>query len=490
LTYQWYDASDDSEVTDATEATLTTTTAGSYYVIITNTLENYNTSTTKSETAELAYRDQTIATLSTLSYGETAITLVAAQYEYEVELAKGTTVVPALTATTTSSYATRVINDAPAFVKYQATSTVTVTAEDGITQLTYTVHFTVKHDVELQDVTGAMTWNFTNKGAVDAQVTGENDGTYRVLANYDGVKSSFNGQYMSADLNKITTGNLQGKGIKIHTTVPGLITIEFSNTDTKTNYRVLYINGVATTAKSKTSDHVTYSQIMAAGDIVLTAFEETKTWNMLNFYKIEFTPATRLDRSDLTAGKVTGVCLENNVTHFLGAKFYYLSYKATDESSITLAEVDHLNAGYPYIMIAEGKDVYYMPGEETADEAKNYNGLYGTFENKELGDGYCILINNKYYRTHTGNNNGCYAHRAYLKLDEVSTDPVTTAPGESDPQVAPRFFVLGGEGRGTATDLDMIGETELGEPRKFIIHNQVVILRNGQFYNAQGALLK
>ena len=158
LSYQWYNAADDSEVDGATTATLTTLVDGVYYVIVTNKLAGHKDYAVKSETATLAHRDATDATLSALGYGDpvTAIALVADKYEYRVDLAEGTTDVPALSATATKAgYANVAITNAAAFDNYEAISTVLVTAEDGTTQKEYTVHFYVDHAIAvLVDVLG------------------------------------------------------------------------------------------------------------------------------------------------------------------------------------------------------------------------------------------------------------------------------------------------------------------------------------------------
>jgi len=83
----------------------------------------------------------TDATLSDLTVdGATVEGFDAATLTYTVDLLHGTTVVPAVGATTSYAHASTVITNASAL---PGTTTVVVTAEDGITQLTYTVEFTV-----------------------------------------------------------------------------------------------------------------------------------------------------------------------------------------------------------------------------------------------------------------------------------------------------------------------------------------------------------
>jgi len=201
-------------------------------------------------------------------------------------------------------------------------------------------------------------------------------------------------------------------------------------------------------------------------------------------FEIPLVPA----RTGLTVGTISGVCLEKEVLTHSGANFYYLSSKAEDGSYIELTEVTGtLHAGYPYIFEATATEVQVGYGQVTADAAKNYNGLYGTFIDTPLGDGYCIILNNKYYRTHDGNNNGCYAHRAYIKLDEVEDQSV--APGEDAPAPSPRRIRLGANGTDVVTGMGAIIFNAEGT-KKMVIDNQIVIIRNGKMFNAQGQLVK
>lgn len=83
----------------------------------------------------------TDATLSDLTVdGTTVDGFDAATLTYTVDLPYGTTVVPTVGATTSYAHATTVITNASAL---PGATTVVVTAEDGTTQLTYTVEFTV-----------------------------------------------------------------------------------------------------------------------------------------------------------------------------------------------------------------------------------------------------------------------------------------------------------------------------------------------------------
>lgn len=87
-----------------------------------------------------------VCTLSDLKSGGTTISgFSAATTSYNIELAEGTTSVPAVVATCTDSKASATIAYGT-ISNNQATTTVTVTAEDG-TQKVYTLHYTIAQSV-------------------------------------------------------------------------------------------------------------------------------------------------------------------------------------------------------------------------------------------------------------------------------------------------------------------------------------------------------
>lgn len=84
---------------------------------------------------------KTDATLKSLSYNGTAIELAEGTYSYNVELPYGTSAIPTVAYEINDETATAVPTQASAL---PGTATVVVTAQDGTTELTYTVNFTVK----------------------------------------------------------------------------------------------------------------------------------------------------------------------------------------------------------------------------------------------------------------------------------------------------------------------------------------------------------
>jgi hypothetical protein len=92
------------------------------------------------------YVPGTVATLSKLSYNDTPVNgFLSGSLNYAVQLPVGTTVVPEVTYILTDAKASAVVTDATNLTGTEAerTSSVLVTAEDGITKKTYTILFTV-----------------------------------------------------------------------------------------------------------------------------------------------------------------------------------------------------------------------------------------------------------------------------------------------------------------------------------------------------------
>lgn len=148
---------------------------------------------------------------------------------------------------------------------------------------------------------------------------------------------------------------------------------------------------------------------------------------------------TSVVRRGLTAGRYGTICLEKNVTAMLGASFYEIAYREDKDGTpykVCFDEVSALEAGVPYIFLAEDEQITVVYGDETATVAGSKNGLVGTFEAISDGDAGTAgnqlegnyLVNNNMIRLCGGNCN-LPANRAYICMNEVSTTVVAPAPG-------------------------------------------------------------
>ena len=497
LSYQWYNADGDAEVDGATEATLTTTTEGTYYVIVTNSLAGYQDNSTKSAEATLGYRVINDATLSALSASAGSLdpTFDKDEENYRVDLPEGTVDVPTLSATASmDGYANVAITDAAAFVDYEAISTVLVTAEDGLTQKTYTVHYYVDHVIPtLVDVTGNMKWDFS-KANDGSAATSEmcND---EILANVAGIvnNSDFESDNIKATANKFSSNKLQASMIMFHTTVPGAVIVKFANTGSKSDYRYLVVNGVQSEAKSKDGTMVTYAEYVPAGDVVLTVTTANEG-NMFNFTSVEFKvdKEASLARTDswLAPGERGTICIPNGAVA-VGADIYELEGREPQYGKVVFQSVKHMKPGKPYMFIAKGNRIDFITTDETeASEPDNSGAMKGTFSEITLtGD----ELENVYYFAGTAlwgcadlTATGLHvsANRAYVKLNEAEyiTDP-NPAPGRRRLMMN----VVGPDAAPTALE-NIFGDD--AQNAKLLIDGKLYILRGGKMFDATGRLVK
>ena len=185
------------------------------------------------------------------------------------------------------------------------------------------------------------------------------------------------------------------------------------------------------------------------------------------------------------------ICLPYGSSDFTGAEFYEIAYleleaDGTTPKGVWLDEVNELEAGKPYIFKATADElVVYYEGEEVLSPVEGKAGLTGTFEGisdpNDILEGNYMIANNKFWLCGTG----CWlnANRAYIKHDALhaSTTPVSPMPGR-------RRVYMGGAGENSATGTeDMIVPNQ--QVQKVIENGQLIIIRDGVKYNAQGVRL-
>ena len=496
VTYKWYaegaDESDPAAVL-STDATYTPTADGSYYVVATNSLAGYTDNVVQSEVVTVTTHSSAAITTAPenvrMDAGETAtLTVVAAGknvtyqwYKCEADGNNATEIGGA----TADSYEVTVTTG----VQYYKV-VVSSDCGDPVEAVVKVEEWT---ELPLADVTGAITWDFSK--AVTAETTLPSGDAEIVLANVQGValNSDFESNKIKAVGNCVRKAYIQAKKLMFHATIPGKVTIEFSNTaDDKEYDRILYVNGVATTAKSKNQDHVTYSIVVPAGYVVIQAWEkaaqpEEETWNVLNIYSLSFSIAD-YTRSGLTVGSLGTICLPSNVPagHAFGATFYELKGKEPQYGKIVFDEIlsGELEAGKPYLFQAQSDVLYCFYGTESVSDPDNSGAMKGTFVNLTLTN-----LTNIYYFAQKAlwscvdlTSLSVPANRAYVKMDEM---PAIT---ESNPAPGVRRITLGVNGQQVATGVDQVQGAEV--PTKMIINGQLFILRGEKMYDAQGKLVK
>ena len=179
-----------------------------------------------------------------------------------------------------------------------------------------------------------------------------------------------------------------------------------------------------------------------------------------------------------TAGKFGTICLPFGSTNYTGAEFF--EFVGSETGKVYIGSVDELVAGVPYIFLASAAKVVVTSDGTTAATPGNSNGLYGTFTNDtEVAIGNYILKDNALCLAE----DICWvnAYRAYIVMSEVPTDPVQQMPGR-------RYIGMSVQGENEATGFENITAPE-GKTVKAIVNGQLIIIRDGEMYNAQGVRL-
>ncbi|MBR1717044.1 MAG: InlB B-repeat-containing protein [Paludibacteraceae bacterium] len=503
LKYQWYNAANNEAVAGATEATLSTTTEGTYYVVVTNTLAEHRDNSVKSAEAQLAHRVMNDATLSVLKYGETAIALEADKYEYRVDLAENTTVVPTLSATATMApYATVEITDATEFVDYEATSTVVVTSEDATANKTYTVKFYVDHIyTALVPVTGSTTWNWENAATEDATINDvPNKGA--IIANYlSGADfEKIEGKENEKAFRDQNDGVYQGTHLHFTTTVPGKVKFYFRAPSSGEESVITVINNGKEIRVDSTGNSFKWSrEVVVYGDVVIEMENKKEGKTDTRVQQIVFTE----DAPDYTRNVTNNIgtlCVDHNVLAggALGATFYQIaSRNETYPDKIDFEEVmpgEELKAGEPYIFRSNTGKIELFFGETEETTPQTVRGMHGV-----LTDGGSIAITeenkrdilyisqNDLYNCTNLTSLSLVKNRAYIVMSEVPT--YAEYHPTSQPNNARRRVTLSMNGTNSATDIDNIFGNDT-KAEKVLINGQLFILRGGKMFDATGHLVK
>ncbi|MCQ2348360.1 MAG: InlB B-repeat-containing protein [Paludibacteraceae bacterium] len=194
-------------------------------------------------------------------------------------------------------------------------------------------------------------------------------------------------------------------------------------------------------------------------------------------------------RDGLTNGKLVTMCQAQPIAKMWGGAAFDVEKKYSVGIVLIEANIDEepLQAGKPYAVLAEAPEIYVLYAEgDAATIVAEANGLVGNLStasgNLDVeGDNSYIFLDNHLYKASKDNGNYVAPDRAYLNYDNVEDHSELAAPTR-------RRLSMGGAERGQATGWDELmmnnGAT------KFIRNNQLFIIRDGKFFNAQGAKMR
>ena len=436
------------------------------------------------------------ATLSALSYGGTAIALADGVYEYDVELPYGTSAVPALAATAHHAGANVTnIDDAAAFVNRHATSTVTVTAENGTTTQLYTVNFTVSRFeskvlwdgstmTDLSEITAAATAagvTVTTTGisvtSFSAKTCEENGKSYTRALNIGGNTKSTRyfaieipaGKVAKVSLVYKANGN-DARSIIIGTALASVVDESAITVVEKENDQLL---------------HVMTAEMFGGGTLYIN------TTNGFQVHEISIQLADGFARSSMLGNGVLGtVCVPNNVAieDIQGVTVYELMGRDYNNyGKLAFDEIisGELEAGAPYVFVANGNHMALLYGATHVDNpVDKHNGMYGTFTDQtltELDDVY-YFAQRALWSCDGLASLSLPANRAYVKLSEIGEVSSPT------PNPARRRITMAVNGEKVATGIDNLEASE--KPLKLMIDGQMYILRGEKLFDATGRLVK
>lgn len=510
VTYKWYaegaDESDPAAVL-GTDATYTPSADGKYYVIATNSLSGYSDNVKKSDLVSVTHFASAAITTAPenvrMDAGQNATLTVAAtgknlSYEwFTCDDAEGTNPVAIVPAETGASLTVTVTAGMYQYYK------VVVSSDCGDA-------FAVARVEEWSalpqvSVSATTTWDW--QYAATTTIAPEKDVEILMANIKDGVKKmtndeTFNSQALlfkgqEAYIVENSRAFAKGGHIKFTTTVPGMVTVEFS--DNGNNNRKLKINdAISPESSSSKTDVKTFSAIVPAGEVMLEGVNEDGTGNdrYIRISKIIFDanpdPAGADYTRDVTEGRYGTICLPKAGV-MVGADIFEIAYYGESTQKVFLDNIinGEMEAGRPYIFLPkEGATqlaVFYT--DEANASAGSHNGLIGfigdaadEYFNIPAGEGNYILQNNLYREVLAGAQARILSNRAYIKLSAINPHETALAPGR-------RRISMSVYSEQIATGIENTG-FESEAPRKVLINGELYILRGEKMYDAKGQLVK
>ena len=202
-------------------------------------------------------------------------------------------------------------------------------------------------------------------------------------------------------------------------------------------------------------------------------------------------------RGDLTEGKWGTFCYNQDVEHPTGASFFTIAYVGMENGVPykvffdEIGEGESLQAGQPYVYIANDDAIKGVPSGDPVAEGSNDHGFIGVLSDFtfQVSD---AASQNKYYVIYDNQIRLCddgwfklLAGRAYIDIK----DPNLPTQGTASPAPGRRRISLSNpEAPQTATSIDAIESN--GKTVKVMIGEQLFILRDGKLYDTTGLLVK
>ena len=180
------------------------------------------------------------------------------------------------------------------------------------------------------------------------------------------------------------------------------------------------------------------------------------------------------------------LCFPYTVTAYTGATFYTMLYKRVEGSTpveVVLEEHEgDLVAGNPYFYIPEGSQLELTYSGERDDSPNTVNGVVGSYDaNTAVPSGSYVTYNGEIRAV--GSNVKLAEYRAYINMNAVSAETVAPAPGRRV------LRIHNANAPAVATDVEDISNQQSAISQKVLRDGQLLIIRDGRTYNAQGQVV-
>ena len=353
------------------------------------------------------------------------------------------------------------------------------------------------------------------------------DGEYLIV--YETTSVAFNGALETLDAESNSVVVTINEGVIAGTTAidAAVFTID-ATAGTLQSASGKYI-GVSSNSNGlkQTEDATTYTHIFSIDDdenaVILANFEgstmklrynpSTSAGNLrfryykndgqqaIQLYKKESAEPVEPDyteiRTGLTAGSWGTFCYNQDVEHPTGASFFTIAYVGMENGVPykvffdEIGEGESLQAGQPYVYIANDDAIKGVPSGDPVAEGINDHGFIGVLSDFkfQVSD---AASQNKYYVIYDNQIRLCdvgwfklLAGRAYIDVKDPNLPTQETAapaPGRR------RISLSNPQAPQTATGIDAIESN--GKTVKVMIGEQLFILRDGKLYDTTGRLVK
>ena len=246
-------------------------------------------------------------------------------------------------------------------------STATLVLSDGTTTKEVTITYSAfVVPYEQESISTTTTWDFADvAGTVQFEQGNRQERLYANIPELT-IKSSFNAKALTFEGQYAGRGGYAQDGtLRFNTTVPGTVTIEFSNTGGTNKNRYLKVNDQIGTVEADGTTKRTESFDVEAGDVAITGYTPTEGGNSaLRFYKVEFTP------SEVEPSEPIDIVMsfpETTYTITLGDAFTapVLSVAGADGAPISLTGVKYNSSDTQVATVDETTGAVTVVGEGT-----------------------------------------------------------------------------------------------------------------------------